>query len=612
MTESFVGLIMEAPELAADIEGDGTQYGSILHAAKQRKKGAKHGRLREGAWSDVRFALRDAPSDKDRLQWIEARDKEDHRMLNVFKALVWSEARDGDTEPMSIAYPSNIKNLGDLHNVKKKVRMVANMPKKQYELRMGVPEGGWNSFAATIDFGTAMLLLSICVELRLEIYQLDVVAAYLNAPAPRPNLIFKPPAHLTPPDPSKPFLRAEKAIYGFPESGRAWYLMLLDIFKALGFKPANRNSTFLHRVTSKGLIVIGTVVDDCLAGASSVGVWTSFLEEIGKHVPVDADKLEHFIGICADYDKKRGRLVLHQKPLIDIAMERFNINPDCRKIYTPIATSTVISTDDCPEVPDADRVLQVRCVLGTAMYIANTRHDIKMAVNALARVASNPSKAHLDAALRIIIYLHSTREVPLVLSRGSWTTPDGLIVPSGQMVVYVDASYADSPVSARLRSRTGVALMRGGAVISSISRLQEGVSTSSCHAEIVAMFTASKEVMSALQDLERLEMPHIGPVWMMEDSSSAISVMSGAGNSSGANSRHFLVKYFYTAELAEQGIIKIIKVRTDDQLADGLTKPLARAVHERLRHFTQGLSAFSKAELSSMGLPYFEASDGEA
>jgi len=246
------------------------------------------------------------------------------------------------------------------------------------------------------------------------------------------------------------------------------------------------------------------------------------------------------------------------------------------------------------------------------MYISNTRHDIKMAANTLARIASNPSKDHLDAVLRIIIYLHTTREVPLVLTRGSWTTPDGLIVPSGQMVIYVDASYADSPVSERLRSRTGVALMRGGAVILSISRLQDGVATSSCHSEVVAMFTGSKETVAVLQNLERMEMPHVDPVWMMEDSSSAISVMSGTGKSNGSNSKHFLVKYFYTAELDEQGVIKIMKVGTENQLADGLTKPLARALHERLRHFTQGLAAFSKEELASMGLPYFEASNREA
>jgi hypothetical protein len=118
------------------------------------------------------------------------------------------------------------------------------------------------------------------------------------------------------------------------------------------------------------------------------------------------------------------------------------------------------------------------------------------------------------------------------------------------------------------------------------------------------MYAASVEVQAALQDLIRLDMPHVGPVLMMEDSTAAISVMSATSN--GSNSRHFLVKYFYTAELCEQGIIKLVKVDTDDQLADGFTKPLPRVTFERHRHFIQGLHAFSKDEITAMGLPYYE------
>jgi len=91
----------------------------------------------------------------------------------------------------------------------------------------------------------------------------------------------------------------------------------------------------------------------------------------------------------------------------------------------------------------------------------------------------------------------------------------------------------------------------------------------------------------------------------MEDSTAAISVMSaGTG---GPNSRHFLVKLFYTAELVKQGVIRLVKTPTAFQLADGFTKPLPRESYELHRHYIQGLHALSREELNAIGLPSYDS-----
>jgi hypothetical protein len=116
---------------------------------------------------------------------------------------------------------------------------------------------------------------------------------------------------------------------------------------------------------------------------------------------------------------------------------------------------------------------------------------------------------------------------------------------------------------------------------------------------------AAIEIQAALQDLERLGLPHVGPVLVFEDNQAAISVMGAAGTSSGSNSRHFLTKYFYTADLVEAGAIKLVKVNTLDQLADRFTKALCGPTHERHRHFLLGHQALSAEELKALGLPSF-------
>ena len=81
-----------------------------------------------------------------------------------------------------------------------------------------------------------------------------------------------------------------------------------------------------------------------------------------------------------------------------------------------------------------------------------------------------------------------------------------------------------------------------------------------------------------------------------------ISIMSAAGSCSSANSRHFLVKYFYARELIEDGSINLIKCNTLQQLGDGFTKPLLRITHERHRFFILGHHALTLEELAALGV----------
>ena len=344
-----------------------------------------------------------------------------------------------------------------------------------------------------------------------------------------------------------------------------------------------------------------------VVGASCDEEWLKFLGEMRGFVPVDAGPLETFIGVSCRYDKEGGRLFLTQTHLIHTAMARFGVNKDCRKYLTPMEANARVTTDDSPQTPDAGNVLLMQSVLGTLQYIALTRHDIKMAINLLARVASNPSPKHVEMAMRVLMYLVHTMDIPLVFSRGDWITPDGLRIKQGQIVVYVDASFADSPIELKLKSRTGYVMMRAGATICSKSGLQSIQSGSSCQAEVIALYAASVEAQAALQNLIRLEMPHVGPILMMEDNSAAISVMSASGTSTGSNSRHFLVKFFYTAELCAEGTLKLVKVGTNDQLADGFTKPLLVSTHARHRHFILGLHALTSEELRDLGLDCYSS-----
>ncbi|GKD23440.1 hypothetical protein Tco_1225143 [Tanacetum coccineum] len=64
------------------------------------------------------------------------------------------------------------------------------------------------------------------------------------------------------------------------------------------------------------------------------------------------------------------------------------------------------------------------------------------------------------------------------------------------------------------------------------------------------------------------------PINMYCDNSAAIIFANDSGVMKGA--RHFLWRYHYVREQVESGEIKILKVHTDDNLADPFTKALPR------------------------------------
>ena len=48
-------------------------------------------------------------------------------------------------------------------------------------------------------------------------------------------------------------------------------------------------------------------------------------------------------------------------------------------------------------------------------------------------------------------------------------------------------------------------------------------------------------------------------------------------------SKHIKIKYHYTRDMVQRGAMKLQYVATDDQIADVLTKPLARVKFEYFR-----------------------------
>jgi hypothetical protein len=126
------------------------------------------------------------------------------------------------------------------------------------------------------------------------------------------------------------------------------------------------------------------------------------------------------------------------------------------------------------------------------------------------------------------------------------------------------------------------------------SQKQHVVALSSCEAEYVAGTVAACQAVWLARLLEEAMGVTVGAPRILLDNMSAIALSKNPVLH--GRSKHIKTKYHFIRECVDRGEIELEYVGTGDQLADILTKPLARVVS---RIFEEGLECSSYHRSSS-------------
>jgi len=112
-----------------------------------------------------------------------------------------------------------------------------------------------------------------------------------------------------------------------------------------------------------------------------------------------------------------------------------------------------------------------------------------------------------------------------------------------------------------------------GCSISWSSRKQDCVSLHTAESELIALSEGIKECEWIWHLLSEIGFPQKEPIQVWCDSTSAIASVSNPGNHKA--SKHIEVRHLYARDILEKGRIKVNYVKTEDMVADTLTKGLA-------------------------------------
>ena len=215
-----------------------------------------------------------------------------------------------------------------------------------------------------------------------------------------------------------------------------------------------------------------------------------------------------------------------------------------------------------------------RSLVGALMFPCPvTRPDCLFAAGIHARAMDFATEDLFKTALHMLVFMGQSHADGLLYSRHA---------PNARQLVW----WSDSDWSAR-RSTTGGTGQLAGASICATSRRQECVTGSSTHAELVAGSSNSNDVVWARGFLAEIGLPQSTPTPFFVDAKNVLTLVHNLISSK--LTRHISRRELIVREREVQGEVEVMKVATDDNVSDMLTKSLDRVPYTKLRRLLMNI-----------------------
>ncbi|CAM8981023.1 unnamed protein product [Rhodiola kirilowii] len=180
-----------------------------------------------------------------------------------------------------------------------------------------------------------------------------------------------------------------------------------------------------------------------------------------------------------------------------------------------------------------------------------------------------PAEQHMLAAKKILRYLKGTIDYGIFYKRGKVS----------KLIGFTDSDYAGD-VNDR-KSTSGFVFMMGSGAVSWSSKKQQIVSLSTTEAEFIAGASCACQAVWLRRILGELKFPQVEATAIYCDNNSAIKLSKNPVLH--GRSKHIDVRYHFLRDLTKDGIVELMHCKSEDQIADILTKPLKIATFVKLR-----------------------------
>ncbi|GJU06156.1 putative ribonuclease H-like domain-containing protein [Tanacetum coccineum] len=474
--------------------------------------------------------------------WVDAMQEEMQQFINqqVWKLVPLPDGKH------AIGTKWILKNKRDARGivVRNKARLVAQGHRQEEGIDYD------EVFAPVARIEAIRLFLAFASYMGFLVYQLDVKSAFLYGEIEEEVYVTQPKGFEDPYFP-KHVYKVVKALYGLHQAPRAWYERL-SAFLLQHNRRGTVDKTLFITKDSRDILLVQVYVDDIIFGSTNKA-WCAEFEVLmkGEFEMSVMGEMSFFLGL--QVKQLPDGIFISQDKYVKDMLTKFDME-SVRTATTPYeAAKTKLKDETDPPV----NVHLYRSMIGSLMYLTASRPDIMFAVSACSRHQVTPLTSHLNAVKKIFKYLKGQPKL------GLWYPKDSPF----QLEAYSDSDYAGS--HGDRKSTTGGCQFLGRRLISWQCKKQTIVATSSTEAEYVAAASCCAQVLWIQNQLLDYGFNFMNTKIFIDNQSTICIVKNPVFHQ---RTKHIEIRHHFIRDANEKNLIQVLKIHTDDNVADLLTK----------------------------------------
>ena len=166
-------------------------------------------------------------------------------------------------------------------------------------------------------------------------------------------------------------------MYVLKQAPRAWYGRIDSFLTSFGFTKSKADSNLYFKVMNDELVILLLYVDDLFLTREEKHITECKKKLASKFEMKDLGLTDYFLGL--EVWQSPARIFLNQGKYAVEIVKRFDML-ECKSMNTPMETKLKLMVDTLSELIDDTLYRQI---IGSLMYLTNTRPYICFAVNTL-------------------------------------------------------------------------------------------------------------------------------------------------------------------------------------------------------------------------------------
>ncbi|GKA79468.1 putative ribonuclease H-like domain-containing protein, partial [Tanacetum coccineum] len=376
-------------------------------------------------------------------------------------------------------------------------------------------------FAPVARIEAIRIFLAFASYMGFIVYQMDVKSAFLYGTIDEEVYVSQPLGFVDPKCPKKVY-KVVKALYGLHQAPRAWYATLSTFLLKSRYRRGTIDKTLFIKKDKNDIMLVQVYVDDIIFGSIKRS-WCDEFEALMKSRFLMSSMGELTFFLELQIKQKEDGIFISQDKYVAEILKKFDF-ASVKTASTPIETQKPLVKDE--EATNVD-VHLYRSMIRSLMYLTASRLDIMFAVCACSRFQVTPKTSHLNAVKRIFRYLKGKPKL------GLWYP----IVSSFDLEAYSDNDYAGANLDRK--STIGGCQFLG------------------------------RQVLWIQNQMLDYGFNFMNTKIYIDNESTICIVKNPVFHS---KTKHIEIRHHFIRDAYEKKLIQVLKIHTDDNVADLLTK----------------------------------------